>query len=128
MRLALVLLLLAAAAAAACTEETVYAACRANPVCLGALWQPTAAQFGRVARAIGLNCSSPAPELELAARARTRYACNPGEYGALDDAGTFRCRCPAESECGVPSNQNTVLALLSAFAAALLFGVVFHSG
>lgn len=108
----LVVLLLLIGVAGACTTESVYQDCIADPTCHHALWQPTAVQFERLVFHLPLNCSSPSPALDLAARVRSTYQCCRGEYGSLDDQGTFSCTCPAGQSCDPPSSTNFVFTVL----------------
>lgn len=100
------------AGAVGCSPGLVYDACVADPSCRDALWIPTRAQFDRFVFHLPLNCSSPSPALDLAARVRTTYQCPPPLYGTLDETGTLMCGCPSGQFCDIPSNQNFVLALL----------------
>jgi hypothetical protein len=109
--------------AVACTPDSVYDDCVAEATCRDALWHPTRTQFERFILHLPLNCSATSPTLDLAARVRTTYSCPPGFYGDLDDGGTLLCLCPSGQSCGVPSNQNFILALL--FALVLLGGALY---
>ena len=123
MRSALVLLVLVTVTAA-CTPGSVYEACLASPSCLAALWQPTRRQFERFVRHVPLNCSSPAPELDLAARVRTRYTCGWGEYAQVDADGTLTCACPVGQVCAPPSEHNLVLSIMFGTVIIVLAAVV----
>lgn len=109
-------LCLCSLATATCTTDIVYYECIANPACHHALWQPTVVQFERLVFHVPLNCSSPSPELDLAARVRTKYVCPRGEYGSLDEDGTFTCACPVGQSCQEPSNTNFALTVVLGIA------------
>jgi len=105
-------------------SDTTYAECVSTPSCLQALWQPTKFQFDRFVFHLPLNCSSPSPALDLAARVRTKYSCPAGLYGSVDGNGMLLCQCPSGQTCDVPDNQSLILGLLFAILVIVIIALL----
>lgn len=110
-----------------CTTQSVYEECKTMGSCDEALWSPSMEQFvGLVAR-VPLDCSSPSPALDLAARVRTKYVCNAGEYAFLDDGGALTCTCPPNQTCTAPENDTVISSLVIIVLMALIVGITFKN-